>query len=205
MFMGSILTMSKTKTVLQGRYPEERVRKAFENVVGDRLVSMRCSYDETAGETTVLIYPCRVFTIGDKDAVDPKVPFREARVIHMVGKIPEFSNFYEHYWLPVKKRAHKTGDDIRYVRMPEPICEVDKMTGATMTTLFFAVEGNCKVGHDISALDSATDHVCESLRLIASDIKTSLMASARLAEEVSTDLRNELQRLEEDEAAANYR
>ncbi|MBR6134468.1 hypothetical protein IKQ38_03230 [Candidatus Saccharibacteria bacterium] len=203
--MGDYLLKKVDRTVLKlkGEFPEKKARQAFERVVGDRLVSMRCLYDEGSDETTILLYPCRVYKMGYDDSGEKKSCANHVRAIRILGMLPEYVDIVKTYWEPIHSRAKTARDPMRWVTM-YPLRSEDDATGTVCTDLCFVIDNRCKRGYEDEALDNAVDQIRESLRLIASDIRGDLMVSAKLTEDVSVDLVDELHRLEDDETQKRY-
>lgn len=199
----SIKNVDRTVLKLKGEFPEKKARQAFERVVGDRMVSMRCLYDEKGDETTILLYPCRAFNMSG-ECEEKRVSRNCARTIRILGVLPNYVNIVKSYWEPILDRAKAAREPMRWVTM-YPFRTIDDVTHVVYTDLCFVTDSRCKKGYEDEALDAAVDQICEGLRLIASDIKGDLMASARLTEEVSMQLVDELQKLEDDETQEKYR
>ena len=198
----SIKKVDRTVLKLKGEFPEKKARQAFERVVGDRMVSMKCLYDKKGDETTILLYPCRAYNMsGECDGKNADK--KHIRAIRVLGALPDYVDIVKTYWEPIRDRAKAARDPMRWVTM-YPVRSIDDVTRPVYTELCFIADSRCKRGYEDEALDKAVDQICESLRLIASDIKGDLMASARLTEDVSMDFVDELHKLEDDEVQKKY-
>lgn len=198
----SIKKVDRTVLKLYGEFPERKARQIFERVAGDRMVSMKCFYDKEEDETTILLYPCRTYNMsGECDGKNADE--KRVRAIRVLGTLPDYVDIVKTYWNPIRGRAKTAKDPMRWVTM-YPVRSIDEATRAVYTELCFIVDSRCKRGYEDEALNKAVGQIRESLRLIASDIKGDLMASARLTEEVSMDFVDELHKLEDDEVQKKY-
>ncbi|MCQ2569204.1 MAG: hypothetical protein MJ155_02870 [Candidatus Saccharibacteria bacterium] len=194
-----ITKVDRTVLKLKGKFPERKARQIFERVAGDRMVSMKCFYDKEEDETTILLYPCRAYNMsGECDGKNAN----EKR-IRVLGALPYYVDIVKTYWNPIRARAKAAKDPMRWVTM-YPVRSIDDATKAVYTELCFIVDSRCKSGYEDEALNKAVGQIRESLRLIASDIRGDLMASARLTEDVSMDFVDELHKLEDDEVQKKY-
>lgn len=201
--MGNIKKVDRTVLKLYGEFPERKARQIFERVAGDRMVSMKCFYDKEEDETTILLYPCRTYNMsGECDGKNADE--KHIRTIRVLGALPDYVDIVKTYWNPIRARAKAAKDPMRWVTM-YPARATDDTTKAVYTELSFIVDSRCKKGYEDEALNKAVGQIRESLRLIASDIKGDLMASARLTEDVSMDFVDELHKLEDDEVQEKYR
>lgn len=199
----SIKKVDRTVLKLNGEFPERKARQIFERVAGDRMVSMKCFYDKEEDETTILLYPCRTYNMsGECDGKNADE--KRVRAIRVLGTLPDHVDIVKTYWKPIRDRAKAARDPMRWVTMYS-VRSIDDATRAVYTELCFIVDSRCKRGYEDEALNNAVGQIRESLRLIASDIKGDLMASARLTEDVSMDFVDALHKLEDDEVQEKYR
>ena len=198
----NVVKVDRTKIVINGEFSLEVANKLFGEVCKTRLASMKVDYDEDANTTTLQFFPCVIQNVDSVvEYAGYKGQHQERRIV-LIGTIPEFVNFVDGYWKPVRSNAKRKKSDVQWVVML--IKRVSTPHGEDATELSFIVDSRCNSKNVGAALDTATQIMAEKLQLIVQDVNPGLMSSARLLDEISMDMANRIHKLEDDATAARY-
>ena len=124
----------------------------------------------------------------------------------MTGAIPSFIDFVESYWMPIRKRAKKEKTNLKWVVMYPPRRVIyDGDVTRTGTEIGFSIDYRCDEGLADATVIMACDAVSEKLRLIVSDVNPALMRSAKLLDEISMYIAEQLNAAEDEARFAKIR
>ncbi|MCR5572347.1 MAG: hypothetical protein K6F57_01050 [Candidatus Saccharibacteria bacterium] len=128
----------------------------------------------------------------------------------MKGGIPKSIDLTETYWMPYRKDGKHESKDSRYIVMyTHPIHEDEapkQHVGREpdYTEVCLIVDSRCPNEAISAELDKAAAYMAEKLRLIVSDMKSSLMHSAVVLDRIMLDFSDAIEEYNDDETEAKY-
>ena len=210
-----VKSVDRTRITMDGEVPEQILRDIFNDVIKtthEKFVSARYEFDREANETTMWLQPCRTYVIHADPELHARThcPVSCERKVMLKGSLPDFVDFNEKYWVPFRKGCKRTKDPSRWVVMylhdvyedQTPMNKVGRE--ADYTEVCLIVDNRCPQEDIPDALDLAAAYVSEKLRLIVSDINPSLMRSAIVLDQVSSDFASAIEQANDDEIQARY-
>ena len=202
----SVFKVDRTCIVANGEIPRDLAMKLFEDDCQERMASMVYDYDKEADTTELRFYPCKRITIESTiKRAGQMVLCREHKLV-MTGAIPSFIDFVESYWMPIRKRAKKEKTNLKWVVMYPPRRVIyDGDVTRTGTEIGFSIDYRCDEGLADATVIMACDAVSEKLRLIVSDVNPALMRSAKLLDEISMYIAEQLNAAEDEARFAKIR
>ena len=202
----SVFKVDRTSIVARGEIPKDLVTNLFDKVCQERMATMVYDYNPETDVTELRFYPCKRVTVeATIKRAGQEVISREHKLV-MTGVIPQFVDFVEEYWVPMRKRAKKANENLRWVVMYPPrrvIYEDDN--SPVGTEIGFSVDFRCDEDQVDATLIEACRAVGEKLRLIASNANPALMRSARLLDEISMYIAEQLNATEDEARFAKIR
>lgn len=227
--MPIIKRVNKTLIEVDGHFPEETARAIFARATGPNpKITFLYEFDETNNVTRLKLSPCRIMVVPVHPDIAKRMGWSLSceRQLIMPGLLPENltkpknggKGFVEIYWVPARKQAKRMHDNMQWVVMYPPVVVTDRDSGEKSTSLTFIIERKneskvngearedrgCPHSEIEKTLDRAATGIAESLRLIASDIRCSLMDAAGYVDQVSMAMMEELDAISLNEVQDHY-
>jgi len=208
--INKILSVERTRITVSGKLTKKFVQDVFAAVAGSYPVtSVSSSYSQKNNLTTISIRPYYVFTIGLPPEVEKLYGdgiSRQRRVVFpgvIIDSKTIINHIVENCWVPVRKVAKHTSDDLRWVVVTPRIVRDDE-TGHATTEISFFIETydpkshdprGCKPKNIKETLGRAVDVITrEMCKIIAADNEDGNLEATHALNEFSATYAEELEK-----------
>ena len=194
--VNKILRVSRTEIVVDGMLDEQVAQNIFMNITdGHPTISMQYGYNQRNNRTTIRFIPYRVYSVNmpPEVKVHVKTDISYERKIVIPGIVASYSNIIEKLWVPARKNAKRTDDNLKWVVVTPRIVKDDELKTVT-TEISFFIEVYDEKSHDPrgcrpeevkETLDRATDLIIKEIRKIILSEKGEVLEANYVMNEVS--------------------